>query len=206
MFHDEPFDFANKRLLSCRSWDLAYSDESKGIQRDSSVGVLMHRVNDNEYVISDMEYGQYGEYLKQHLMKIAKQDTSNITILLETGTIGGASKFLYKEYRSYLKGYRTHQSEPIGSKVDRAYALRQAILDGYVHVYLTNDYVRGEFIKQMRSFPLGKHDDIIDACAYGFNWLKRRGGRSKIHVGHVRTRRTLKGHSVPSPKWREYTR
>ena len=189
IFHDEPFDKANKKLLTCRSWDLAYSDESKGINRDSSVGVLMHKVDNSYYVISDMEYGQYGEYLKQHLMKIAKQDSSNIPILLETGTIGGASKFLYKEYRSYLKGYRTHQSEPIGSKVDRAYAFRQAILDGLVHVNLVNDYLRGEFIKQMRSFPLGKHDDIIDACSYAFNWLKKRSGRPMIHVGSVRPRR-----------------
>lgn len=191
IFHDEPFDYANKKILTCRSWDLAYSDESKGISRDSSVGVLMHRVNENEYVISEMEYGQYGEYLKQHLMNVAKKDTSNITILLETGTIGGASKFLYKEYRSYLKGYRTHQSEPIGSKVDRAYAFRQAILDGLVHVHLTNDYLRGEFIKQMRAFPLGKHDDIIDACSYGFNWLKKRGGRARIGVASLRKRKTL---------------
>ena len=198
IFHDEPFDKANKRLLSCRSWDLAYSDESKGISRDSSVGVLMHRVDDNHYVIDAMEYGQYGEYLKQHLMTIAKQDGANIPILLETGTIGGASKFLYKEYRSYLKGYRTHQSEPIGSKVDRAYAFRQAILDGFVHVHLVNDTLRGEFIKQMTSFPLGKHDDIIDACSYGFNWLKRRGGRAQIRVAGVRTRKTL-AHETGNP-------
>ena len=191
IFHDEPFYKANKKMLTCRSWDLAYSDESKGIQRDSSVGVLMHRLSDKEYVISDIEFGQYGEYLKQHLMNVAKRDTSNITILLETGTVGGASKFLYKEYRSYLRGYRTHQSEPIGSKVDRAYAFKQAILDGYVHVYLTNERVRGEFIKQLTSFPLGKHDDIIDACSYAFNWLKRRGGRSTIRVAGVRKRKSL---------------
>lgn len=185
IFHDEPFDRSNKKLLACRSWDLAYSDESKGIQRDSSAGVLMYRVND-EYVIADIEHGQYGEYLKQHLKKIAESDTSNITILIESGTVGGASKFLYKEYRSYLRGYTTHQSEPVGAKVDRATPFRQAILDGHVHVYLTDERVRGEFIKQLRSFPLGKHDDIVDACAYAFNWLKRRGGRAKIHVGHIR--------------------
>ena len=55
--------------------------------------------------------------------------------------------------------------------------------------------MRGEFIKQMRSFPLGKHDDIIDACSYGFNWLKRRGGRSTIRVGHIRPRKKI----MPSP-------
>lgn len=45
--------------------------------------------------------------------------------------------------------------------------------------------MRGELIKQLRSFPLGKHDYIIDACAYAFNWLKKRGGRPKISVSHI---------------------
>ena len=204
-FHNEPFDVANKRLLACRSWDLAYSDESKGISRDSSAGVLMFS-DENEYFITDIEHGQYGEYLKQHLKSIAEKDSSNITILIESGTVGGASKFLYKEYRSYLKGYRTHQSEPIGAKVDRATPFRQAILDGKVHVYLTNEKVRGEFIKQLRSFPLGKHDDIVDACAYAYNWLKRRGGRAKIHVGHVRHRTDINGSRVPTPVWKQNRR
>ena len=195
IWHDELFDKNElpKKALSCRSWDLAYSDESKGISRDSTVGVLMHRISDKEYIISDIDYGQYGEGLKNHLKAIAQQDGSNIPILIESGTVGGASKFLYKEYRSYLKGYRTHQSEPIGSKVDRAYAFRQAILDGYIHVYLSSDRIRGEFIKQLTGFPLmAKHDDIIDACAYAFNWLKRRGGRSIIKVGAVRKRKRIR--------------
>ena len=203
VFHDEPFDRANKKMLVCRSWDLAYSDESKGIQRDASAGVLMYRVDDDNYIIADIEHGQYGEYLKQHLLKVAEKDTSNVSILIESGTVGGASKFLYKEYRSYLKGYHTQQSEPIGAKVDRATPFRQAILDGKVHVYLTNPTVRGEFIKQLRSFPLGKHDDIVDACAYAFNWLKRRGGRSTVRVGAVRTRRNISGQKVPLPEWRQ---
>ena len=101
-----------------------------------------------------------------------------------------------------MKGFRTHQSEPVGAKVDRATPFRQAILDGKVHVYLHNPTVRGEFIKQLRSFPLGKHDDIVDACAYAFNWLKRKGGRAKISVGAVRTRRNIHGQKVPAPRWK----
>lgn len=202
IFHDdEEFEVTDKRMLACRSWDLAYSDESKGIQRDSSAGVLMYLVNENEYVITDIEHGQYGEYLKQHLKTVAEKDTSNIIILLESGTVGGASKFLYKEYSSYLRGYHTQQSKPVGSKVDRATPFRQAILDGHIHVYLKDERVRGEFIKQLKAFPLGAHDDIVDACAYGFNWLKQRTRRSTIKVGHVRVRRSIGGNNIPSNMW-----
>ena len=192
VFHDEPFDFRNQTIIAqCRSWDLAYSDASKGDINDSTAGVLMHKLSEDYYVISDLQYGQYGEGLKEHLKRIANQDSSNVTILIEAGTKGGASKFLYNEYASYLTGYRTLQSEPIGSKSDRAYAFRQAILDGKIHVHLTNDYVRGEFIKQMTSFPLGKHDDCVDACSYAFNWLNMIGGASMIRVGALRKRRRI---------------
>ena len=111
-----------------------------------------------------------------------------------------ASKFLFKEYASYLKGYNTKQSEPIGSKVDRAYGFKQAILDGKIHVHIKNDYLRGEFIKQLKSFPLGKHDDIIDSASYGFNFLKNFGG-CVIKTGSIRHRRSLDGNSVPIPRW-----
>lgn len=191
-WHDEAFQYTdNKKLLTVRSWDFAYSDESKGIARDSTVGILMHRISDKEYVISDMVYGQFGEMLKPQIRRIAERDGTKIPILIESGTSGGASKFLFKEYASYLKGYRTYQSKPIGSKVDRAYPLKQAILDGYIHIHIQSDELRGELIKQLRSFPLGAHDDCIDAMSYAFNWLHKKGGRPVISVGSVRPRKKL---------------
>ena len=196
-FHDERYDTRDKQVYVCRSWDLAYSDESKGDVNDSTAGVLMYRESENFFAITDLQYGQYGEGLKAHLKSIAKQDGSNVHILLETGTKGGASKFLFNEYASYLQGHYCIQSEPIGSKSDRAYAFRQAILDGKIHVYLTNDALRGEFIKQMRSFPLGKHDDIIDACSYAFNHLNKFSNGSMIKAGRIRMRTDIFGNKKP---------
>lgn len=201
IFHDEPFDFREQttKITSCRSWDFAYSDASKGIQRDSTVGVLMHKISDNEFVISDMEYGQYGEGLKDHVKFIAQKDGSNIPILIESGTVGGASEFLFKEYSSYLRGYRTIQSKPIGSKVDRATPFKNAILDGKIHVHLQDDRVRGEFIKQLQSFPLGKHDDAIDSCSYAFNHLNKQGNARCIGVVNLSRRKTLEDRMRDNP-------
>ena len=192
IFHDEPFDPAGKKVQTCRSWDLAYSDESKGQINDSTAGVFMYSTEADEYVITDIQHGQYGEGLKEKLKSIAKKDGTNTRILIESGTIGGASKFLFKEYQSYLRGYACKQSEPVGSKVDRATPFRQAILDGKIHVHLTDPNVRGEFIKQLTSFPLGKHDDIIDACAYAYNYLnipKSTIMAGVVHLGGGRSNR-----------------
>ena len=183
IFHDEPFDPEGKKVQSCRSWDLAYSDESKGQINDSTAGVYMYSTEADEYIITDIQHGQYGEGLKAKLKSVAERDGANTTILIESGTVGGASKFLFDEYKSYLIGFDCKQSEPVGSKVDRATPFRQAILDGKIHVHLTDPNVRGEFIKQLRGFPLIKHEDIIDACAYAFNHLNK--PKSTVMVGFV---------------------
>lgn len=160
------------RSICVRSWDLAYSDESKGDINDYSASIKMWKSPDSSYWITDLKNGQYGENIHNELKRTAYLDTANVPILIETGTKGGASKFYYNDLKNiYLKGYNVKQSEPIGSKVDRALAFRDAIWDGKVIIDL-DDNTREKLIKQLNSFPLGKHDDIIDACSYAFNYLQ----------------------------------
>jgi predicted phage terminase large subunit-like protein len=158
-----------------RSWDLAYSDESKGQVNDSTASCLMTRTIDNQYIIHEITNEQYGDKLKQVLRSTAYIDTPNTPILIETGTTGGAAEFLFKEYRdNNLQGYNVQQSKPIGAKVDRAAPFRDAILDGKIIIDLP-DTQREQLIRQLQSFPLGKHDDIIDAISYAYNYLSTRG-------------------------------
>ena len=173
-----------------RSWDFAYSDESKGQINDSTAGILMTRTHDNYYIITDLMYGQYGDNLIKTVKNTAYLDTPNTPILIETGTAGGASEYLYKEYKNnYLQGYRVEQSKPLGSKVDRASPLRDAILDHRVMIDLP-DHQREQVIQQLKSFPLGKHDDIIDAMSYAYNYLSTKG-TDIIRTSGTRKRRSL---------------
>lgn len=160
------------RSICVRSWDLAYSDESKGDINDYSASIKMWKSPEGLYWITDLKNGQYGENIHNELKRTAYLDTANTPILIETGTKGGASKYYFNDLKSiYLKGYNVKQSEPIGSKVDRALAFRDAIWDGKVVIDL-DETNREALIKQLNSFPLGKHDDIIDACSYAYNYLQ----------------------------------
>ena len=173
-----------------RSWDLTYSDESKGQVNDSTASCLMTRTIDNQYIIHEVINEQYGDKLKNVLKSTAYLDTPNIPILIETGTTGGAAEFLYKEYcDNYLQGYNTRQSKPIGSKVDRATPFRDAILDGQIIIDLP-DYQREQLLRQLQSFPLGAHDDIIDACVYAYNYLSI-SGNGTIKTAGKRKRRKI---------------
>lgn len=195
IYFDDVFDHkTHYTMYTVRSWDLAYSEEDGG-KNDSTAGILMHKINDDYYVINNLKYGQYGDALKSKLKETAKADKVGVKILIEPGTKGGAAKFLYEEYRdTALTGYMTEQSLPEGSKVDRAMPLKDAINEGKIHIAIMDDELRGILIDQMKSFPLGNHDDIIDAMAYAYNYLKdKKDNRNKYHTSnkrHGRRRRT----------------
>ena len=185
-------ELPNYKIISkVRSYDCAYSDDTKGDVNDRTASVLMLRTIDDYYIIRELRADRYGERLFNVIQSTARLDTPAIPILIETGTVGGSSKALFDIYKDRLQGYRVEQSKPIHSKVDRAYGFKEAILDGKVLICL-DDYSRGQLLEEMRGFPLMKHDDIIDACSYAYNYLSSKGGGNMIGTGAKRHRRSLR--------------
>lgn len=185
-------ELPNYKIISkVRSYDCAYSDDTKGDVNDRTASVLMLRTIDDYYIIRELRADRYGERLFNVIQSTARLDTPQIPVLIETGTVGGSSKALFDIYKDRLQGYRVEQSKPIHSKVDRAYGFKEAILDGKVLICL-DDYSRGQLLEEMRGFPLMKHDDIIDACSYAYNYLSQKGGGNMIGTGAKRHRRSLR--------------
>jgi len=183
--------FDDYSIAKCRSWDIASSDDSLGDQRDYTAGVRMIKTPGDQYWIFDFEHGQYGNNVKHIIQSTAKMDSPQYTILLEPGTTGGAAGLLYQEYKKALTGYNTQQSEPKGTKADRATPLSNAIYDGKVHVCINNNEKRELLLSQLKSFPNGKHDDIVDALAYGYNYLSQHS-QNTISTSGTRTRRRIR--------------
>ena len=176
-------------IARCRSWDIASSDDKLGDQRDYTVGVRMAKTATDQYWIFDYERGQYGNKIKNILKNTAVLDGRGYTVLIEPGT--GNSQLFYDDYEDTLEGYNTFHSKPgTVTKSDRATPLRHAIYDGKVHVMINNDNLRQTFIDEFKSFPNGKHDDIVDACAHGYNWLVKHN-QDTIATAGKRKRRSL---------------
>ena len=116
-------------------------------------------------------------------------DTPNVPILMETGTKGGAAHELYNQYETHFTGYRTYESEAIGSKVDRATAFKYALLAGKIR-FVLNDNQREILLRQLKGFPLAAHDDLVAALAYAFNHLSE-NGESVVKTAGKRKRETL---------------
>ena len=190
MFIDD-FDKNNPLIIGkVRSYDCAYSDESKGQTNDETASVLMYRTLDDRYIITQLAVGRYGDNLFNVIKSTAKVDTANVPIVIETGTAGGSSKFLFDVYKKDLQGFMVEQSLPLTSKVDRAYGLKQAILDGKVFVCL-NDEQRGKLLEEMKGFPLMQRDDIVDACSHAYNYLSQKNTGDQIATAGKRKRKRL---------------
>ena len=182
--------FDDYMIAKCRSWDIASSDDTLGDKRDYSVGIRMCKTATGQYWIFDYERGQYGNDVLNVIKRTAQLDSPNYTILLETGTKGGAAGLLYNDYKDALSGYNTHQSDPTAmTKPDRATPFKYAVYDGLVHVMIKNENLRQVFIDELKAFPNGKHDDIVDACAHGYNWLKTHGDNQVSTAGKRRRAR-----------------
>ena len=177
-------------IAKCRSWDIASSDDTLGDQRDYTAGVRMVKTPGEQYWIFDYTHGQYGNNVKNVIKNTAKLDGPDYTILLEPGTKGGASGLLYEEYKSALTGYSTIQSDPKGTKADRATPLANAVYDGKVHICINNNEKRQLLLSQLQSFPNGKHDDLVDAISYGYLFLSKMNNNI-IGTGGKRRRRSL---------------
>ena len=186
IFEDRFDDYVTGRV---RSWDIASSDDQLGDQRDYTVGVRMLRTARDDYWIFPYIRGQYGNNVKNIIYETARQDKANHTILLEPGTTGGASKLLFEEYKRALMGYNVIQSLPQGTKSDRATPLANAIYDGKVHVFINDNNLRETFIQEFQSFPNGKHDDIVDACSYAYNYLSKHEDDLIRTAGHRKRKR-----------------
>lgn len=165
---------------SVRCWDIAYGEGIGDL--DYTSGVKMVRSN-NDYVITDIINGRFGNQTKEVIQQVAQTDTPHTRIKIETG-VGASAKLLYNEWKQTLKGYYLEELKPISSKVDRATPLRYAIADGKIYININDTEARDSLIQQLRSFPNGSHDDIIDACAYAYSDLHNKEQQS-LGVGIV---------------------
>lgn len=182
-------------IANCRSYDMAYTSEKeaieKGVDADFTAGVHGEKISENHYIFSDWLYKRLGKQNIHHVQRVAKFDGINKPILIEPGPKGGAAKELFDLWDSdYLPEHKCIQSEPIGTKADRATALANAIFDGKIHIYCTDKAIRKELKQQLESFPNGTHDDLIDAMAYAYNYLKDKKDSSSLYsTGTTRKRR-----------------
>jgi len=168
-------DAAPAGLNCVRAWDLAATAPKEGKDPDFTAGVLLgRRGNAGDFFVLDVQRTrdtpQGVERLVQHT---AARDGRGTAVAMEQEP-GSAGVALVDRYARLLAGYPFKGERSTGDKMTRALPLAASVEAGLVKL------VRGRwveaFLDELEIFPLGDHDDQVDATSLAFARLvaKRR--------------------------------
>ena len=152
----------------CRAWDMA----ATAAGGDFTAGVKILRGGDGLWYILDVVRGQWDTAQRNRIvLQTAELDGRACQIAGEQEP-GSAGKSMASEFIRMLAGFPVITLPASGSKEVRADPLSAQVNAG--NVLLVRGDWNKEFLEEMRRFPLGKHDDQIDAAALAFNRLSQR--------------------------------
>ena len=157
-----------------RYWDMAATEPKDGSDPDWTAGALVGLSEGVWYIRDIQRFRASPEGNERRVLQTAVADGNAVEIRMEQE--GGASgKSIIAYYaRRVLEGFRFYGAPPSGSKVERAAPLASAAEAGNVRL-VEGSWIH-EFLDEASAFPLGGHDDQIDACSGAFGIINQRLG------------------------------
>jgi predicted phage terminase large subunit-like protein len=158
--------------IAVRAWDLASSTRSSA---DYTVGIKLVQVFDqaspfNEFwIVTDVQRIRGAPEEVRRLVKaVAEADGPGTTIWLpQDPAQAGADQV--ESYIRHLSGYPVHAERMSGDKATRADSCASQSNIG--RVALLRAPWNAAFIEELAAFPLGRHDDQVDALSLAFSKL-----------------------------------
>ncbi len=164
----EIVDAAPAGLRPVRAWDLAAS-----LRGDYTAGVKMARGADGLFYVLDVVRGQWSPDDRNATMRqTAALDGRECKIRIAQDP-GQAGVDQVQTLTRMLAGYTVRSERVSGAKEVRADGFAAQVNAG--NVRLVKGAWNAAFIEELRSFPLGKHDDATDASSDAFAELTLSG-------------------------------
>lgn len=147
---------------SCRYWDKAGTAGGGAF----TAGVLMHRLKDGRFCVSDVRRGQWGALDREnHIKQTAILDGKQVPVMIEQEPGSGGKESAEATIRN-LAGFTVKADRPKGDKELRAEPYAAQVQGGNVLI------VRGPwnraFLDEHELFPNGKFKDQVDAASAAF--------------------------------------
>lgn len=166
MFRREWFqivDAAPADLKKVRRWDLAAGGG------DWTAGVLLGEKG-GQYWVLDVQHAQLPPGGNERLIRqTAELDLRDVPIRIEQEPGSSGVALIDRYARDVLKGYSFMGVRSTGSKTVRAQPFAAACEAGNVRIVRAG--WNRAFLDELCSFPMGDHDDIVDAASGAFQDL-----------------------------------
>jgi predicted phage terminase large subunit-like protein len=143
-----------------RAWDLASSQSTAA---DETVGARGGKDENGDFYLIDVVHGRWEPGTRdQTIVSQAAFDGTTVSIRLPRDP-AEAGERTEASLTPMLDGYSFVFKRPLLSKQDRAQPMASAVQRGKFKMLVApwNEHV----LEQLRKFPLGEHDDIVDAIA-----------------------------------------
>ena len=161
-------------LCSMRYWDKAGTSGGGAY----TAGVLMHKLRDGRFCVSDVRRGQLGALDRERLIKqTAEIDGRNVEIEIEQEPGSGGKESAEATIRM-LAGWNVKADRPTGDKEIRAEPYAAQVQGGNV-MLVRGDWNRA-FMDEHEMFPNGKYKDQVDAAGAAFAKLNSGSGYDLI--------------------------
>ena len=180
-FAGKILDTAPAGLRRVRAWDLAATEASLGNDPDYTAGALLGRDKDGRFFVLDVcRTRSTPRGVIDFIRATADRDGKDVPIRFEEEG-GSGGKFAVAEVVKALAGYRVQAVKPTTNKAARAGPLASQAEAG--NVFLVRGPWNDAFLGELSRFPIGNHDDQVDAAAYAFAELT--GKRGPIKDGDI---------------------
>lgn len=177
-----------------RPWDLAFTENSRW-SKTASVQVGFDS-NEGAFYIRSLKHGSWAwNKVKKTVCRVAEREQINVLI-----GAGGTQKTNFEEIAEDLKGrlpknllHKKPEQETKDNRIRSWFATVEAS-----DVYLVKDGSKwSKMMYQANQFPDGDFDDIIDACAMGFDYFddKNSGVKTGIATPVSVTKRNIHKYS-----------
>ena len=154
-----------------RYWDKAGTEDKR--KRKSgpayTAGVKIGRLENGQFVILDVVRGRWKASKRERIIKqTAAMDGVDVAVWIEQEP-GSGGKESAENTILNLAGYSVRAERPTGDKAVRADPLSVQVEAG--NVFLLRGEWNQDFIDELKTFPVGKFKDQVDAASGAFNKL-----------------------------------
>lgn len=148
-----------------RAWDFAATEKTSA---DWTAGAKIGRYGKHWHILDIVRRRVGAGQVSSLVRSVAEQDGRNVRILIEEEP-GASGKIATQHIISELAGFAIRKVEPRGDKLIRALPFISQAEGG--HVTLSPGAWVEIFIEEAENFPLGEHDDQVDAVSHAFGAL-----------------------------------
>jgi predicted phage terminase large subunit-like protein len=155
-----------------RFWDRASTVPRPGTDPDWTVGAQVGQHRGTWYVTDLQRFRGGSAENERRIRATAQNDGRGVTTWMEQEP-GSSGKDVIDHYSRYvLRGFAFRSQRPTGKKHERAAPVASAAEMG--NVKLVSGRWVSAFLDEAASFPMGAHDDQVDAVSGAFGVLTNR--------------------------------